>query len=526
MKIKNRIIWITYLFLFNTISFHALLYAQNLTISEFANHYIILIDGSNSIVSNDREFNIYRNILLDVLPQMFFDNRFKSIPSIQEQDILSILRFGIVPRISNEESSVQYLNLKKYKMLDDFIHTIHKPASINRINFEKNMEKILYQQKYWYSFLLWAKPLSLHTVRNPDRDVKNTYLIVLRDKEYNGSEDQVVKDYIPDYKNALNIRDQIYDNGYFSNENLVYDSTIAHLTIEGYIITSIDEKIWSLNFPQDIFKGKSCKWENQWGSEKVVNFFFLLSDSMQICMQRTKKSTASIVIKNANYLKQQNISFDLKYQDHNQIPIRLKENLKCNRKSSDFIKFIFLLVYPDSIIGNTHYNYIKEVEVTIPPLSICTFTLWFLIIFSIIILVISIISVYYLWNCRVNDFQLVVSIWGLYGTFKLHRNFCRLVNLPSNVNPDTEILTIVLQTNWFTHWIYNTATIGINDGFEFLNSNNEQLENPLSCRIFNERIKVIRKKQNISQLKLRILQPPIMGKWGKMTKIVLNINMN
>ncbi|MCU0290328.1 MAG: hypothetical protein MUF15_28600 [Acidobacteria bacterium] len=221
-----------------------------------ANHYILLIDASGSIVSNEAKVQKYKEILtVELLNHLYRDGFGQSIPPFNpEEDLLSLFRFGIVPQ--GYDQPYQYL--ANYDLLTDFV----KPRLIRQKGISQtDLENLIWPGDFYkLTILAWVKPLALAALSrsNFDGNSNRVFLIMVHDgilndgtlrDEIKMAESWSNQDKLGDVKKVIN---QINANYMFSdgkgqnswawNERLTANA--EPIFLEAYEVISISQGNW------------------------------------------------------------------------------------------------------------------------------------------------------------------------------------------------------------------------------------------------------------------------------------------
>jgi len=151
--------------------------------TNFANHYILLIDGSGSLVLGKAKTDAFYKMLRDTIATALFKTGFgATIPPCRSAiDQLSICDFGIVDGKRVKKDSAR-LRLREHSFKKDFIHIrANRQAGWT---FEKFKKEVAPSTWYQIQVIAWAKPLALWALRQESgTPVDKTFLIFVSDRQ-------------------------------------------------------------------------------------------------------------------------------------------------------------------------------------------------------------------------------------------------------------------------------------------------------------------------------------------------------
>ncbi len=439
------------------------------------NHYILLIDASGSIVSNEAKAQKYREILtVELLNHLFRDGFGQSIPSFNpEEDLLSLFRFGIV----SQEYDNPYRYLADYDLLTDFV----KPRLIRQKGISQtNLENLIWPGDFYkLTILAWAKPLALAALSRSNFDgVSNrVFLIMVHDGLLNdgtlGDEIKMAEswsnqDKLGDVKKMIDLinANYIFSDGKGQTSwawNKRINVNGEPIFLEAYEVVSIHQDKWITqlkNLDPNLFTKLSFHWTKESGNQPEGYLKVNVNDKFLKSLENPKTTAALIFVHDDNEKHlQSGFGSIIKF------PIVFSHPLDCKPMECQVqldIPFSMPFRLEDKLLGkrNMIYHYYGKVETPIPFHCSVNYVInWILFVLGVLILLAVSLWFYYF---RFYRFPIQIRFPGLSFPISVKRNTNISGGTPVHPNAGMPAFSIHLPNQWIQFILLRKAKINLN----------------------------------------------------------------
>ena len=438
-------------------------HGQTLKVGEHPNHFVILIDASESVVSSSTR-TAYHKALTEILIKRLYEDGFgATIPPFDpNQDVLTLHHFGIVPI---DSPIPYYAHLSEYDLLTDFIH----PSFIRarHVSLDTLRGKLIPDQYYGLTALSWAKHMGLNASRATTLNElsQRTFLIVVHDGKFNenllAEEVRTIRRWSNprNYAEAEKILDHIGNKYNFTEserqEKVHSDDQADAIFIEAFQVKLLSQMAWEGSATKiEPFDEIQLRWTGGSENESEGIIKAKLSSALLHWLSELQNPVGTLSLE--GQVNTSPSAWDMKEAQTQ--PVAIPTAISCNPEQATALLNV-VGAQSDELLGTRAVSYTYDHRLVGEVPARCTIEYWAAILAVALAMTAGLAALIYFLIFRFIKTHLEIKLPGSSVPIRIKRS--NSVPRQSSIVPrlNVPILTLRLPNKWVQRLFYNDARL-------------------------------------------------------------------